>query len=308
MLRRNPTHIAIEDTALADLDDRIDASRAITTSHPLNSANLQPAGLCTETNNIADQSASNALPPLTQLLPYVHLPYGPEREAILSTNLHLSHLAHTNEQSNAQSALAHSTIAKLCASYQQVVDHLTTEIQISRLQINVHNWRQAVVANDDDDDNNNNNNNKDLNGAADLIEKFTDLRSAPISTLAGVKPAESASDAGGKTELDPPIRTILGIEGRQSFEGPTAGRLYGAEEDVAAFLGELAGEVGAADACSGTGSVMLGAEGAGAGDEAGLGVGPAAALSADENEGFKGEETRVEGGGSWSGRSRCSGC
>ena len=116
------------------------------------------------------------------------------------------------------------------------------------------------------------------------MQKFADLRAAPLAALAGVKAAESASEPGLDTEMDPPVATVLGVEGARAGAAMAAGRLYGAEEDVAAVLG---GEA-AADA-----GVTLGAEGAGAGAGDGA-VGPATAVDAEECAG--GEETGVEDG------------
>lgn len=64
--------------------------------------------------------------PLTQL-DHTNLPNGPECEAMLITNLHISHLESMNEQMNAQStAIKNAVIAQLTATYENTITQLMT--------------------------------------------------------------------------------------------------------------------------------------------------------------------------------------
>lgn len=289
------------------------------------------ARLNSEINTVSDPPSTPARPPLRPFSPihlgpidsinmtaapvmstpaplaqpdHTNLPYGPEREAMLVTNLHISHFESMNEQTNAQSAASDALIAQLTASYENTIaqlsatqqntiahlsanhlfaiNQLIAEVNDNRFTLNIYNWRHGVT-----------NQEADLNQATDLSTKYADLRSAPLSTLAGVKAAEAADEPGRKTGMKPSISTILGIEGQGSGGGgASAGQLYGDQEDVAAFLGVDVGEAGAEDARSGTTGVTAEEEkGEGAGDGS---VGRATALGAD---GDLGGEEMGEGDG-----------
>jgi hypothetical protein len=267
MFRLPPTRIAITD---ADLDNLIDPSRATVASHALNHAIgssgappntaggdqqpvpararpslLSPINLSPAVNNMAGNRAHNTTPPLTQL-PYDHLPYGPEREAIIFQNLHLSHLEDSNEQFNTQHALADATIENICTSHQITVDQLLAQLHKAQIHLSIHVWRQQQLLLDTTTTTTT----TPPNPATDLLEKFADLRTSPISALAGVNAAESASDPGLNTEMDPPISTVLGIQGGSNTKWGHAGPLYGDKEDVqvvlAAEMGEAAAGAGSA--------------------------------------------------------------
>jgi hypothetical protein len=105
--------------------------------------------------------------------------------------------------------------------------------------------------------------------------------------------------------MNPPIATILEIEGQPVATEGNAGALYGAEADVAAVLGAEAevvggGGGGAADARSGTSTaVTFRAEGAGEGDGMGLKDGRAAAPGACGESGGEGMEGEDRAGGAY---------
>lgn len=254
--------------------------------------------LSTSTNNNMDtDSAVESLSPSAQS-PYADLPYGPEREAVLTQslcnvhvdlhksmkeqlaaqsadfkltidrlrtrhestlaealrNLHFTYHQHMTAQLASQSADSaftiaqirdiHATnVAQLRASHQQTVDLLTAELYTHRLQTQIYNWR------DGDPSTTTTTTINEPNQATDLqLAKFADLRSGPISALAGVRTAESASDPGlGDQEIEDENCGAGMAAARTS-----PGRLYGTEEDVRAFLGAVGGDGGAAAARSRT--------------------------------------------------------
>jgi hypothetical protein len=224
--------------------------------------------------------------------PFAHLPYGPERESIILTNLHIAHLESINSQLNTQSILHNSTITRLRASHNTAINYLQAQLNN---QTHISTWRQGAF---------NNAESIKPNPATDLMQKYADLCAAPISTLAGVRAAESAFEPGVVTEMNPPIATILGIEGQPVVTEGNAGPLCGAEVDVAAVLGAEAEVVGsgggAADARSGTSTaVTFGAEGAGEGDGMGLKDGRAAVPGACGESGGEGMEGEARAGGAY---------
>jgi hypothetical protein len=364
MFRLPPSRIALssEDVAQADFTNRVDPSATIAASQALNVALQSPnlanqtptvesassnstapaatllpsADLASDTNNnnnnMATDPAVDALLPPVQL-PYAHLAYGPEREAIFTStlenlhinlhkhmkaqlaaqsasfdltlaqlhvthdnamvqaldNLHISYHQHMKAQLAEQSAnsaltlaqlgtMHDSDMAQLRATHQQTLDHLTldhltldhltAELSITRLQNQIYNWRQGVSSSSSPS-NNNNDAEEDPNQATDLLlllAKFADLRSGPISALAGVQTAESASEPG----MDVVGEDVVAVA---AADAPV-GRLYGAEEDVRAVLAAEGEEIsgGGADAHSGTVGGCLGEEEGEEGPEGGVGV------------------------------------
>lgn len=235
---------------------------------PVHPTNLDPAS---NVNNTADAS-SIASSELAIQLPYEHLPYGREREEIVMQNLHISHLEQMDQQFNSQRAISSAAIEGISANYDERIAQLTEEIHFNRLAIQILTWRIEVLtelANPDQ--------------ATDLeAQKYADLQQPEIRRLREVGPAEAYNEKAMKVEMNPPISTVLPIEGQGYLGRASAGRLYGAEEDLAVSLaGEMEGS-SEGDARAGTASVSSGGEG---GDGSAGVEERAAAVAADENLG-----------------------
>ncbi|KAF7506887.1 hypothetical protein GJ744_011128 [Endocarpon pusillum] len=245
---------------------------------PVSPTNIDPAS---NDNNTADASSVTSSELATQL-PYEHLPYGREREEIVKQNLQISHLEEMDQQFNSQRAITSAAIEGMAVNYEDRIEQLTEEIRSNRLAIQILTWRIEVLTELADPDQ-----------ATDLqAQKYADLLQPEIRRLRDVGPAEAYNEKAMKVDLKPPVSAILGISGQGYLGRASAGRLYGAEEDLAVFLsGGLEGS-GEGDARAGTASVSSGGEGEGDGS---AGVEElAAAEAADESLGEEEMEEEEE--------------
>lgn len=255
---------------------------------PVSPTNLDPVtpDPVSRDNNTADALSDTSSELLTQL-PYEHLPYGREREEIVIQNHQLHHLEQMDQQFNVQRAISNAAMAGISTSHEEEVSALEEEVRNSRLAIQIQNWHiqvlTALAYPDEATD-------LQLQKYTDLqLQKYADLRQPAIRNLRDVGPAEASDEEAMKVEMNPPISTVLGIEGQGYLGGASAGRLYGAEEDLAVFS---AGELGGSregDARAGTANV---GPGEGEGDGSAGGEERAAAQAADEETG---EEETGEG-------------
>ncbi|ERF76834.1 hypothetical protein EPUS_07624 [Endocarpon pusillum Z07020] len=211
---------------------------------PVHPTNIDPAS---NDNNTADASSVASSELVTQL-PYEHLPYGREREEIVMQNLQISHLEEMDQQFNSQRAITNAAIEGMAVNYDDRIEQLTEEIRSNRLAIQILTWRNEVLtelANPDQ--------------ATDLeAEKYADLRQPEIRRLRAVGPAEAYNEKAMKVEMNPPVSTVLGIEGQGYLGRASAGRLYGAEEGLAVFSSGEFEASSEGDARAGTASVSSG--------------------------------------------------
>lgn len=248
MLRLPPTHIGLEDIVLADVDNMTARYRTIEAARALNAA-LDSPSLASEATTHLNHSSSN--PPLARRVlgspthlddfpppptdsnnnpitlappppqePYTHLPYGPAREAILLSNLHLSHLHVTTALANAHAALDNDTL-----SDSPPASHTALHSEIASLNrtLEIYSWRDDVIAQHAAEEGKSDEYRGWLYSATDLhsstVTKYTDLRRQPLLGLAAVKPAESAFEPGIKFKKQAPVHRVLGIEGQRVTAG-----------------------------------------------------------------------------------------
>lgn len=308
MLRIAPTRLRIDEADLADIFASTNSAlqpRALgspfhspmlapqtatvedwlSTSTPKAANPVSPADLRGHTTNEMHSTPTLNPSPLPPLVPYTHLPYGPDREEILLSNLHLSHLHSTNAALATQSALARSALDQLSTAHNANINQLLTEIHTNQTQNMIENWRQTVFSLENED---NKATTPDLQQVSDLLQKYANLRAEPLVSLPAIQAAESASEPGRETDMNPPISTILGIQGGRNIpEGAPLlmTRLYGAEDDVRVVLEAEEGLLSMTNARAGPVGFTAGEEDAAVEDGAGLEIPVADAVSATGESG-----------------------